>query len=105
MAEEEASCSHQVDLAASVGANFVQENQITVIPIKTTIYDDTDVGTKLEDLFKPINEIENDAAENASFEIVNAGSGSDIRATKSQGGEIDVFTHLFDDEQAKQVLE
>ena len=89
----------QVDAEAgsSSGIKFEDENQLTVIPAKKQ----TPPGpSRLEDLFK--QKMSDAAAETSfSYEIVDARSGHQIQPTSSNGSEIDVFKHLFDDDEGK----
>lgn len=72
---------------------FEEENQLTVIPAKKST---PPGGSRLQDLFKPINE--ENARKSLSYEVVEERSGNEVQPTKSHSGEIDVFKHLFDDD-------
>lgn len=73
---------------------FIEDNQLTVVAAKK---ETPPTGNRLQDLFKPISE--EITKKSSSFEIIGEGSEHDVIKTGSRTGEIDVFTHLFDDEE------
>lgn len=97
------SCENVKELSeqgADLGnVKFDEDNQLTVIPA-TNPFDPKKTqqsGPRLEDLFRPIAEEEN-IQKNLSYELVNTESGEQVQQTQSQTGELDVFTHLFQDD-------
>ncbi|XP_053397672.1 uncharacterized protein LOC123552153 [Mercenaria mercenaria] len=80
---------------------FDHDNQLTVIPATNRFASkkSSQSGSKLEELFKPITEEEN-IQKKLSYEVVNTDSGDQVQQTQSQTGELDVFTHLFQDDEA-----
>ncbi|WAR07024.1 MOT10-like protein [Mya arenaria] len=96
---EEPCCSHDVEPSSLTATKFDQENQLTVIPVKKATTEQL-VGQRLENLFLPISE-DDPTEKTSSYELVDVGSGSDVRSTRSRGGELDVFNHLFNDDEAR----
>ena len=84
-------------------STFNSDNQLTVIPATNPFSSPRSIhtGPRLEELFKPITEDEN-VQKKVSYEVINADSGDQVQQTSSQTGELDMFTHLFQDEDTQE---
>ena len=84
----------------NIAHSFGSENQLTVIPGQNPfIKNKSKPGTieRLEELFIEPENLR--TPQSASFETVEVGSSESVRQTASTTGEIDVFKHLFDDDE------
>ena len=78
---------------------FVSENQLTVIPSQNPFTKGkSKPGAKLEELFIEPDSVAAKVAQSTSFEVIEVDSSDNVRQTASATGEIDVFKHLFDDD-------
>ena len=78
---------------------FVSENQLTVIPSQNPFTKGkSKPGAKLEELFIEPDSVAAKVAPSTSFEVIEVDSSDNVRQTASATGEIDVFKHLFDDD-------
>ncbi|KAL4232930.1 hypothetical protein ACF0H5_007618 [Mactra antiquata] len=76
------------------------DNQATITPGNNPFVfkPSSQTTTKLEDLFKPIAE-ESNLQGKTSHELLTTDSSNILQQTVSQTGELDVFRHLFEDEE------
>ena len=89
---------------SNLAHSFGSENQLTVIPGQNPFTKNKPrPGTKLEELFVEPENLR--TARSSSFEVVDVDSSDSVRQTASTTGEIDVFKHLFDDEEDQDVSE
>ena len=85
----------------STAHSFGSENQLTVIPSQNPFTKNKPrPGAKLEELFTEPESVADKVEESMSFEVLEVNSSDNVRQTPSTG-EIDVFKHLFDDEDNK----
>ena len=85
----------------NIALSFGSENQLTVIPGQNPFTKNKPKPGTIERLEELFVEPENlRTQQSASFEILEFGSSESIRQTSSTG-EIDVFKHLFDDDENK----